>query len=112
MIEQELARVEHGPKDVFQPLLRNRLASRDRQQFFLLLGGGRSGEGADVDRFQHLLRRAACLEHLRLTAPPSRTLVSTVSPLSKCSDCDSVGSVFTSQTPTVARFERPKVVRK
>ena len=36
----------------------------------------------------------------------------TVSPLSRCSACDSVGSIFTSHEQTVSRVARPKVVRK
>ena len=44
--------------------------------------------------------------------PPLVIFPSIVGPLSKWSDCESDGSVFTSSAHTVRRFERPKVSRK
>ena len=43
---------------------------------------------------------------------PAAIFCVVVSPLSRCSDCDSVGSSFTSHEQTVSRVARPKVVRK
>src|SRR5208337_4023851 len=43
---------------------------------------------------------------------PSGIFRPVVSPLSRCSDCDKVGSSRTSQEQTVSRTGRPKVVRK
>lgn len=48
----------------------------------------------------------------RPTRLPAAIFCVVVSPLSRCSDCDSVGSSLTSHEQTVSRVARPKVVRK
>ena len=105
VVEQELAGVQHGPEDVVQALLAGLLGlATSAISFVHLLGGRLARQAADVQRLDRPAAASCSASSSCLHQPALlRSCRATVSPLSRCSACDSVGSILTSHEQTVSR---------
>ena len=107
VIEQEFAGVQHGPEDVVHGVAAGSARPPAGLRAFALLRAGLARQAGDVNRLDHFAP-ASCRRRAALAAACSRrSCATTVSPLSMCRACDSVGSVVASLAQAVRRGERP-----